>query len=47
MDVADGSMRQLMTDPSAEEFAWSADGHQLAFHSRRHGAWGIYVQSGN
>ena len=43
MDLADGSMQRVLTDPTAEEFAWSPDGGRVAFHSRRDGQWGIYV----
>jgi Tol biopolymer transport system component len=43
LDLADGSMRHVLTDPTAEEFAWSPDGRRVAFHSRRDGQWGIYV----
>jgi WD40 repeat protein len=43
LDLADGSMRRVLTDPTAEEFAWSPDGGRIAFHSRRDGQWGIYV----
>ena len=28
-----------------EEFAWSRDGRRIAYHSRRHGQWGIYLLS--
>jgi WD40-like Beta Propeller Repeat len=45
LDLADGSMQQVLTDPTAEEFAWSPDGRRVAFHSRRDGRWGIYVLS--
>jgi hypothetical protein len=45
LDLADGSMRRVLTDPTAEEFAWSPDGRQVAFHSRRDGQWAIYVLS--
>ena len=45
LDLADGSMRQVLTDPTAEEFAWAPDGRRVAFHSRRGGQWGIYVLS--
>jgi Tol biopolymer transport system component len=43
LDVADGSMRSLLRDPTAEEFAWAPDGRRVAFHSRRDGQWGIYL----
>jgi Tol biopolymer transport system component len=43
LDLADGSMQRVLTDPTAEEFAWSPDGRRVAFHSRRDGQWGIYV----
>ena len=45
LDLADGSMRRVLTDPTAEEFAWAPDGRRVAFHSRRNGQWGIYVLS--
>jgi WD40-like Beta Propeller Repeat len=45
LDLADGSMRRVLTDPTAEEFAWAPDGRRVAFHSRRAGQWGIYVLS--
>ena len=47
LDLADGSMRRVLTDPTAEEFAWSPDGRRVAFHSRRDGQWGIYMLSGS
>jgi hypothetical protein len=43
LDLADGSMQRVLTDPTAEEFAWAPDGSRVAFHSRRDGQWGIYV----
>jgi len=45
LDLADGSMKPVLRDPTAEEFAWSPDGRQVAFHSRHDGQWGIYVLS--
>jgi Tol biopolymer transport system component len=43
LDLSDGSMRSLLRDPTAEEFAWAPDGRRVAFHSRRDGQWGIYL----
>ena len=47
LDVASGSMRRVLSDPSAEEFAWAPDGRRIAFHSRRGGQWAIYVYREN
>jgi hypothetical protein len=46
LDLNDGSMRCVLTDPTAEEFAWAPDGRRVAFHSRRDGQWGIWMMSG-
>jgi WD40 repeat protein len=43
LNLGDGSMERVLTDPTAEEFAWAPDGRRVAFHSRRDGQWGIYV----
>lgn len=45
LDLADGSMRRVLTDSTAEEFAWAPDGRRVAYHSRRDGRWGVYVLS--
>ncbi len=45
LDLADGSMQRVLSDPMAEEFAWSPDGRRVAFHSRHDGQWSIYVLS--
>ena len=42
LNLADGGMERVLTDPTAEEFAWAPDG-RIAFHSRRDGQWGIYL----
>jgi len=43
LDLADGSMRRILADPTAEEFSWAPDGRRVAFHSRRDGQWGVWV----
>lgn len=43
LDLADGSMRRVLDDPTAEEFAWSPDGRRITFHSRRNGSWGLWT----
>jgi len=45
LDVESEAMRLVLTDPSAEEFAWAPDGRRVAFHSRRDGQWGIWVMA--
>jgi Tol biopolymer transport system component len=46
LDLKNGSVRCVLTDPTAEEFAWAPDGRRVAFHSRRDGQWGIWMMSG-
>ena len=46
LNLRDDSLRFVLTDPTAEEFAWAPDGRRVAFHSRRNGQWGIYVMAG-
>lgn len=45
LDLANGSMRRILADPTAEEFAWAPDGHRIAFHTRRDGEWGIHIMA--
>jgi Tol biopolymer transport system component len=43
LNLKDGSVVRISTDPSAEEFAWSPDRRRVAFHSRRDGEWDIWM----
>ena len=43
LDLKDGSMRKVLSDPTAEEFTWAPDGRRVAYHSRRTGTWGVWV----
>jgi cytoskeletal protein RodZ len=45
LELSDGSMRRVMTDPTAEEFTWAPDGSRVAYHSRRSGSWGVWVMA--
>jgi Tol biopolymer transport system component len=45
LDLASGSMSRVLKDPSAEEFTWSHDGEQLAYHSRLSGTWSVWVMA--
>jgi Tol biopolymer transport system component len=45
LDLRDGSMKCVLADPTAEEFAWAPDGRRVAFHSRRDGQWGIWLMT--
>ena len=43
LDISSGAMQRIIEDASAEEFAWAPDGGHLAYHSRRNGAWRIWL----
>ena len=47
LDVPSGAMRFVLTDPTAEEFAWAPDGRRVAFHSARDGGWAIWLMAAN
>jgi transcriptional regulator with XRE-family HTH domain len=45
LDLSDGSMRKILSDPTAEEFTWAPDGKQVAYHSRQTGKWGVWIMA--
>jgi Tol biopolymer transport system component len=45
LEMSDGSMRKVLSDPTAEEFTWSPDGRRVAYHSGRTGTWGVWVMA--
>jgi hypothetical protein len=46
LNLANGSVRKVLDDPTAEEYTWAPDGHRVAFHSRRSGGWNVWVMGG-
>lgn len=45
LNMADGSTRKVLDDPTAEDYTWAPDGRRVAFHSRRSGSWGVWVMA--
>jgi hypothetical protein len=45
LDLKDSSMRCVLTVPTADGFAWTADGRRFAFRNGRTGEWGMWVMA--
>ena len=45
LDLTNGSMRRVLDDTSAEEFAWDPRGEHVAYHSRRDGQWRLWMMT--
>ena len=43
LDMRTGTSDRLLSDASAQEFAWSPDGRLVAYQSAQGGEWGIWV----
>jgi hypothetical protein len=44
VNVATGSMRRVIEDPTAAAFSWAPDGRRVAYHSGRAGEWKVWVK---
>jgi TolB protein len=45
LELADGSMRRILEDPTAEDYTWAPDGRRVAFHSRKADEWRVWVMA--
>ena len=45
LDVQTREMQRILDDTTAEEFFWTPDGRRIAYHSRRDGAWQIWMMN--
>jgi Tol biopolymer transport system component len=43
LELPTRSMRRILNDVTAEEFAWDPEGRRFAYHSRRDGTWRIWI----
>jgi hypothetical protein len=47
VNLATGSRRRAIDDPTAEAFCWAPEGRRVAYHSGRAGEWKVWVKSGS
>jgi Tol biopolymer transport system component len=45
LDMADGSSRKVLSDPSIGDFTWSPDSGRVAYYNRREGEWNVWVMT--
>jgi hypothetical protein len=45
LDLTNGTMRRILDDKSAEEFAWDPQGKHVAYHSHRDGRWRLWMMA--